>query len=137
VTIRLEDVGVPVPLWLSQFLLPLEVTPLDDGRNWCVDAGFDYESMLLDEIIQIPTGFVTDFASIPRPLWSILPPTGTYSRAAVVHDFCYRTPGFVTRAQADAVLNEAMDLLNCAWATRQVIYRGVRIFGGSSYKGGL
>jgi len=137
VTIRLEDIGVPVPLWLSQFLLPLEVTPLDDGRNWRVDECFDYESMVLDAIIQIPIGFVTDFASIPRVLWDWLPPTGKYARAAVVHDFLYRTPGFATRAQADGVLMEAMSILNVGWLTRQVIYNGVRLGGSSSYKGGL
>jgi hypothetical protein len=137
VTIHLEDVGVPVPLWLSAFLLPLDVTPLDDGRNWRVDETFSFESEVLDAIITIPIGFETDFASIPRAFWSWLPPTGKYSRAAVIHDFLYRTPGMATRAQADAVLREAMEILNVGWLTRQIIYNGVRLGGGSSYRGGL
>jgi hypothetical protein len=137
VTINLEDVGVPVPLWLSAFLLPLDVTPLDDGRNWRVDETFSFESEVLDAIITIPIGFETDFASIPRAFWSWLPPTGKYSRAAVIHDFLYRTPGMATRAQADAVLREAMEILNVGWLTRQIIYNGVRLGGGSSYRGGL
>jgi len=136
VTIPIEDVGVPVPLWLSQFLLPLELEYID-GRNWRVAAGFDFESEVLDAIVSIPVDFVTDFASIPRAFWSLLPPTGTYGKAAVVHDFLYRTPGFATRAQADAVLREAMEILNVGWLTRQIIYRGVRLGGSSSYKGGL
>jgi hypothetical protein len=137
VTIHLEDVGVPVPLWLSAFLLPLDVTPLDDGRNGRVDETFSFESEVLDAIITIPIGFETDFASIPRAFWSWLPPTGKYSRAAVIHDFLYRTPGMATRAQADAVLREAMEILNVGWLTRQIIYNGVRLGGGSSYRGGL
>jgi hypothetical protein len=41
------------------------------------------------EII-VPVGFVTDFASVPRPFWSFLPPYGPWTRAAIVHDFLWR-----------------------------------------------
>lgn len=39
-----------------------------------------------------PSGFVTDGASIPWFLWSIVgsPYTGTYRDAAVIHDFAFR-----------------------------------------------
>lgn len=37
----------------------------------------------------INAGYVTDFASVPRCLWSAFPPIGKYNRAAVVHDFLY------------------------------------------------
>lgn len=39
------------------------------------------------DVIQIPDGFQTDLASVPRIFWSVLPPDGTYERAAVVHDW--------------------------------------------------
>ena len=48
--------------------------------------------------------FMTDFASIPRPLWSILPQWGRYGNAAVVHDFGYWTQ---TRPRACVVPREA------------------------------
>jgi hypothetical protein len=35
------------------------------------------------------------------------------------------------------VLREAMEILNVGWLTRQIIYNGVRLGGGSSYRGGL
>ena len=38
------------------------------------------------ESISVPAGFPTDLASIPRPLWWILPPTGDYLPATIVHD---------------------------------------------------
>jgi hypothetical protein len=133
----IERVGTPVPLWLTEFLTELEVTPLLDGRNWRVDQGFVYESAHLGRILEIPTGFITDFASIPRVLWDLLPPTGKYSRAAVVHDYLYRTLGVASRADADAVLLEAMKILGVDELTQLAIYDGVRVGGHWSYKGGL
>jgi len=41
--------------------------------------------------IMIPAGFVTDFASVPRFLWSFVPPIGKFNLAALVHDYCYVT----------------------------------------------
>ena len=37
----------------------------------------------------IPKGYKTDFASIPRLLWPLLPPHGRMANAAIVHDFAY------------------------------------------------
>jgi hypothetical protein len=40
-----------------------------------------------------PAGFVTDLASIPRPIWSFFPPDGPWVKGAIVHDFLYYTQG--------------------------------------------
>ena len=40
-----------------------------------------------DDVIIIPAGFATDLATIPRIFWALLPPSGVYEKAAVVHDF--------------------------------------------------
>ena len=40
--------------------------------------------------IVIPKGFVFDGASIPRPFWAILHPSGLLLIPALVHDFAYR-----------------------------------------------
>lgn len=39
------------------------------------------------DIIVVPKGFETDFASTPRLLQNLFPPTGPWTKAAVVHDF--------------------------------------------------
>ena len=39
--------------------------------------------------VVVPTGFVTDLASIPRVFWSVLRPDGEYAYAAVIHDYLY------------------------------------------------
>ena len=41
------------------------------------------------EPVQVPVGFVTDFASIPRLFWSLLRPDGLYAYAAIIHDYLY------------------------------------------------
>ena len=78
------------------------------------------EARLLEDItvdtsaglILIPAGFETDFASVPQLFWSIVPPWGKYSQAAIVHDCFYRTPsvgdGRVTRKEADRIFLEEM-----------------------------
>lgn len=152
---------------LPKFEDALDVTPLDDGRNWLVKEPFYYDTDVQlapctemdgsspDHVaayiqsigysnrtfgyrIIIPAGFVTDFASVPRFFWRLIPPTGRYTRAAVVHDFLYRTPRLCTRAQADAVLYEAMKFpCHVGFFTRWTIYAGVRLGGAHAYQGGL
>lgn len=110
-----------------------------DGKNWKVTEDFYYDTdvAIAQQRIVVEAGFITDFASIPRVLWNILPPTGKYGKAAVVHDKLYRTKGLATRPQADSILLEAMKVCGVGWFTRSTIYAGVRIGGFSSYKGGL
>ncbi|MGA0558300.1 DUF1353 domain-containing protein [Larkinella sp. VNQ87] len=39
--------------------------------------------------VEIPAGYVTDFASVPVWLWGIFPPIGRHNRASVLHDYWY------------------------------------------------
>jgi hypothetical protein len=82
------------------------------GETWRLTREYLYAT--LDGLVQVPAGFLTDFASIPRFLWPILPPTGPYGPAAVLHDFMYRTGGWrpdgpaCTLQEANRVLHLAM-----------------------------
>jgi hypothetical protein len=106
----------------------LVVEKLDDGKNWKIARGFIYTTRTGWQIT-IPCGFVTDFASIPRGLWNIFPPTGKYGHAAVVHDYLYRRTE-LERDECDRIFLEAMEDLKVGWFTRRLIYRAVRLFGG-------
>ncbi len=123
-----------VAVTVSRFQLPLR-TEYVDGRRWLLCDAFTFGSVVLQRVVAVPAGFMTDFASIPRVLWNLLPPTGTYGKAAVIHDFLYRTPFACTRKEADQVLAEAMADLGVRWITRQIIYRAVRAGGRRSYHG--
>jgi hypothetical protein len=82
-------------------------------------------------VITVPRGFVTDFASIPQGFWSLgLSPNGTYSKAAIVHDFLYWSQG-CTQLQSDNILLIAMKESNVDLPLRNAIYQGVR-FGGAA-----
>ena len=55
--------------------------------------------------IEIPKGFITDGATVPRLLWPILPPISSYLEATVVHDYLIDTG--VNRYEADKIFRLA------------------------------
>ena len=85
-------------------------------------------------IWRCPKGFVTDGASIPEELWSLIgsPFTGKYRVAAVFHDAAYATPGMV-KADADMMLRDAAIELGCEVWRADAIYEGVRIGGDAAF----
>lgn len=81
------------------------------------------------ELVSVPPGFVTDFASIPRIFWSLLPPDGPYCYAAIIHDYLYWEQS-LPRDKADEVLKMCMKDFGVDSATIATIFNGVR-FGGA------
>lgn len=114
---------------------------LKDGRcQWVVQANLTYEVGAVGSgvMIVVPTGTITDFASIPRLFWRLYPPDGPWLKAAVVHDHLYKSRGNVlrvghpckfTRAESDDILREAMAVLGVGKVERLAIYSGVRVGG--------
>lgn len=93
--------------------------------------------------VTVPAGFVTDFASIPRPVWPLFPPFGPWALAAILHDWLYVTRGEGgrwSRADADRMFREAMEEIAkaredgqpAAWK-RAIIYRAVRVGGAGGW----
>lgn len=113
------------------------------------------------EVIFVPPGFVTDFASIPWGLWNLFPPLGEHARPAMIHDFLYATKGhgwwappganrrkWITgpiraawtaavyvREEADAIFREAMTVVDPPVPTwrREIMYRAVRLGGAKGW----
>lgn len=56
-----------------------------DATTWRLRHALTYIGT--DDTIVVPVGFVTDFASVPRSLQWLAPSTGTYTLAAIVHDW--------------------------------------------------
>ncbi|MCX7128071.1 DUF1353 domain-containing protein [Aeromonas sp.] len=84
--------------------------------------------------LYIPEGFITDLASVPRAIWSFVPPYGLHTRAAVIHDWLYRSKLQITRAEADKVFLEIMQQDEVDPVLAKLMYRAVRMFGSASYK---
>jgi len=124
---------------MSKFTTPLVVEVLNDGVNYRIQEKFEYYTDLINQkktVISIEEGFITDFASTPRWLWWLLPPTGKYGKASVIHDYLYDTKlKGVTKEIADKIFLEAMGVLKVPKWKRQVMYQAVKIFGNKYYKG--
>ena len=84
-----------------------------------------------DSII-VPAGFVTDFASIPRFLWTELSPVGEHKLAAVVHDYLYWFQP-CEREEADNLLMIAMMEDGVSDIQRGSVYTGVRVGGKDAW----
>lgn len=128
---------------MSSFTNPLKVENVD-AKRWKLIEEFDYFIGDVDsnEYVSVPVGTVTDFASIPRILWNILPPWGQYGKAAVIHDYMYGAHQIsqkqedgsikqveIERKQADDIFLEAMKVLGVGTITRYAMYYAVRVFG--------
>lgn len=110
-----------------------------DGKRWEVAEGFTYRIGDPNSrvYVRIPTGFVTDFASMPLGI-VFKSPGGKWDKPAVVHDVLYKR-GYadgscqvrrsVTRRDADDIFKEAMAVAGVNWLARQIIYAGVRLGG--------
>ena len=120
---------------MSQFTTPADLRMLADDK-WELLSPFSFYvgEPEANEWITVPKGFVTDLASIPRILWPVLPPSGEYAKAAILHDYLYRY-GRKGRRYADAVFYEAMGVLGVARWRKWLLYAAVRSFGGAFYKG--
>lgn len=99
------------------------------------------------ETITVPAGALTDLASIPRLAGVLLPADGPWAKAAVIHDWLYFTRGTCfrgdfngrtrakpyTRAEADKILREAMEVVGVPAWKRAVIWASVRAGGASGW----
>ncbi len=127
------------------FQVSLDVRLLPDGR-WQTLKPIRYLSALTQKAYTIESGFIFDFASVPRlPLVYWL--TGnTAQLASVVHDYLYENPEIEPRDTADAIFAEIMDAGaffvggpygkesgEPAWR-RHLMWAGVHVFGASHYR---
>jgi len=112
------------------------------GRTWALTEDLLYHGSV--EQFTVPAGFVTDFASIPRFFWRILPPWSEHMRAAVLHDWFYsvayatysRGRGHepVIRRDADGLFRRAMRESGVGGCRRWVMWLAVRVFGRSRFR---
>lgn len=116
-----------------------EASKLLDKDYWRVVTPFKYYvgAEADQKWVYVPAGFLTDGASVPWPLWSILPPWGPYGQAAVVHDILCETMTYYvdgvevpihSRKTADDIFLEAMAVAGVSKWKRWTLYAGVRAY---------
>lgn len=122
-----------------EYLSELWTTPVprDTAAPWLrADADKsqlvqDFRVLVDGERIVVPAGYVSDWASIPRPLWWIWPPTyGPARHGAWVHDYIYsHLWRDYTKRWADRALAACMRHDNAAAATAIVWHWAVHLGG--------
>jgi hypothetical protein len=84
------------------------------------------------DLIDVPIGFKTDFASVPWFFRWAIPKTGRYNEATVIHDYlCYiskKEHDKKARKYADKMFRECMQVLGCNVLRRKLMYRGVSLY---------
>jgi len=98
-----------------------------DARNWRLLAPLAYVDRYQRRWV-IPEGFVTDFASVPKPLTGLIPRSGRHNAAAVLHDWLYVTRP-LPRKEADRLFLEAMADSGVTIPHRGLMWAAVRLGG--------
>ena len=124
---------VPLPAFSAQPIAPIDFRPFVDGRHWIVRQPLTYRIGVSNASVTVPIGFVTDFASIPQALQSIIRQNGLYILPAVVHDYLYWKQA-CTREQADQILLLGMIENKVADVHRVAIHAAVRAAGSFAWE---
>lgn len=101
-----------------------------DGKFWKVREPLTYQGA--DEEFEVPPGFRTDFASVPRPLIWLIPRYGVYTRAAILHDYLRRMDR-VGAADADGIFRRTLRECDVSRPRRWMMWAAVRL--GSRLQG--
>lgn len=93
------------------------------------------------EIVSIPAGFLTDFASVPEALWFWISPFGKHQEAALVHDCLYANKGTIngierrlSRKESDELFYQIMLADGVNKVKAKIMKLGVRLFGWKYWK---
>lgn len=119
------------------FLTTLDVRLVEDTANegrgsWQLLADLVFHSDQLGQVFTVPSGFTTDFASVPR-IPGIFDIYGDRAhRAAALHDHLYSTHE-VDRETSDNLFLEAMLSTGVPHDIAETMWQGVRDFGGSHW----
>ena len=126
----------------AHFLTALRMEKV--GRyDWRLTDDLVFQSARLRGLIVLPADSVIDLASTPRAIWWLLPKSGQYDYGVSLHDGGYR--GLLRtidgqrirliRRLCDLLMDEANEATGVNDVERALLFRGVRLFGGGSYRG--
>ncbi|HFE7524033.1 TPA: DUF1353 domain-containing protein [Salmonella enterica subsp. enterica serovar Newport] len=117
---------------MSRFTTPAILEMLDHYL-WRVHEPFAfYLSDDNSDVIEVPAGFITDLATIPRIFWSLMPPDGKYAKAAIIHDYLYDN-ALRAKREADRIFLDGMTVQGVPKWKRTVMYLAVQLFGRGNY----
>lgn len=123
--------GSKEPYLHTELLTPTCIKPLIGYRyETCCKIRFSINH----QEFEIPKGFQTDLASIPRIVWPIMSPAhSSLIPAAIVHDWFYRKTCEFTRLQTDLIFYHMLRNDGVSTARASLMYYSVRTFGWNYY----
>jgi len=119
----------------SEFMTDLTIELVGGDEVWMLTSPLRYYSSLVDAEIEAPTGFVTDFASVPRVPVAYTAFGNRAHRESVIHDYLYQTH-LASKNASDRIFLEAMKARGKPLWVRSAMYLGVVLGGWSAYKSG-
>lgn len=116
------------------FSSPIHTAWSPDGTTMVVLLEINYTDPR-GRIWTVPEMFLTDGASIPRPLWALIgpPTTGRYRVPAVLHDAAYSCVG-ITKEDADRMFYEAMREAGVGFVLARLMWGAVKLFGRPAWE---
>jgi hypothetical protein len=137
---RIAESSAGAPNGTARF--PAEQSPgpfvraFADGANWMLESPMIYQiGKNGADVVIVPRGFITDFASMPQPLRALrdlMPSTDRYGIPALVHDYLYWRQD-CTREQADNIMEIALEEAGVSVLERRLVREGLRQFGQSAW----
>ena len=128
---------------MSMFVSKLTARLIDSqaaqGRGrWELTEPLVYRSDIVSSMktvrdIEVPAGFVTDFASVPRLPFLFTLLGGKAHEAAVVHDYLYEKQKY-RRITSDRIFREAAKVCGCTKWECTFLYLGVRLGGWFAWR---
>ena len=98
------------------------------GKMWILEK--DIKHVLHNgDTVTIPKGMSTDLSSVPKFLWSFLPPFGNFILAPLIHDYLYVIDKSRGRKFADKEMLIVSNKTNKNKIDNYTRFVGVRLFG--------
>lgn len=101
------------------------LTPLGDATHWMLRDPLRVRLGDARPEVIIPAGFVTDFATIPPALQTVISPLGPHLLPSILHDYLYWNQS-CTRRQADQIFRLALEEAEVNGLIRLALYESVR-----------
>ena len=84
--------------------------------------------------ISVPRNFETNFASVPKLLWGLIPPYHPeYGKTSVLHDYLYSRQLFSSQKVCDSLFYHSMLVLGCPRWKAYLMYKAVDLFGKKAW----
>ena len=100
----------------------------------CFEVMSPFRFVINRDLLEIPVGFYTDWATTGPAASIISPIDPQICRPALAHDFLYFTGYGGSQAVCDEFLEAAMDAEGAGWLKRRIVFMGVSIAGTVVWK---